>query len=465
MTLEKIIDLGGCSGWGPDYRSVHAQTLEKTASECYTPQTLVDVMEKLRPRPEGRYILLNALGSYEYWGVNRNGDAFPEWSLRGQTPPKSVTDIVDMKVRPIIPSFTTPHGRYGHKTFVDFAHVYVGHKNNDPAKSIGDVIASAYNDKMHRVELIVFVYTDRNPELIEKIDAGEPVPFSMGAKLQFDTCSICLNCARTRGEYCSHLSTLLGQTLPDGRRVFAYNFFPRFFDISYVRVPADRSAWQLRKVAGQPTSIAMLPEKKYFSKLSEMVKNEPSEGKNLGSAPVHPDLIRFIREKANAKYCSQPEDEQLVAALKKHKLSKVLATLTSMGILLRPTEVTKLSSRSPEGIPSKFSVEDVDVNILRTISPYIESRSFYEPYFSKQAFVSKDKVTSDRSEEFESYCDYLKSIDFTKLAEWVDTSPTAKVSLGFDDFLFKVAGLTPKHRNIPTWLPFAATVLRFDSIT
>jgi hypothetical protein len=73
-------------------------------------------MAKLKPRPEGRYILLNALGAHEYWGVNRNGDAFPEWSLKGDPPPKEVLDIIKHKIKPKLPMFQVPMGRYGHKT-------------------------------------------------------------------------------------------------------------------------------------------------------------------------------------------------------------------------------------------------------------------------------------------------------------------------------------------------------------
>ena len=467
MGFEKIIDLGGCTdGWGPEYVPVHSQTLTKVASACYTPDSLVEVMSKLRPRPEGRYILLNALGAHEYWGVNRNGDAFPEWSLRGDAPPKEVLDIIKHKIKPKLPMFQVPTGRYGHKTFVDFAHVYVGHVNNDPAKSIGDVIASAYNEKMHRVELIIFVYKDRNPELIQKIDAGEPVPFSMGAKLVTDTCSICLNCARTRAEYCEHLTSLMGRSMPDGRRVFAYNFFPRFFDISYVTTPADRSAWGLKKVASTGLSQAVLPSKTNFDKLADMVKEEPAVGKSLGSAPVDPKVLSFIMSKARDKYQGCAPDPALVKAVEGYKLKKVLASMTSMGMLLKPVEVTKLSSSCPGDFPDSFTLDDVDRKVVRALEPFIEKRSFHDPFFSKEASAPAESRTNpgSGSEAFTQYCSYLTSIDFSKLAEWVDTSPVAQVSLNFDSCLFKVAGVNPTNQPDRPWLPFVAAASRFNPL-
>jgi len=260
---------------------------------------------------------------------------------------------------------------------------------------------------------------------------------------------------------------MLGHTLPDGRKVFAYNFFPRFFDISYVRVPADRSAWGLRKVASVETQTAVLPSKTYFKKLSEMVKEEPAVAQNLGSAPIKPELLRFLVNKARSKYSVCGDDLNLVTAIKKHKLRKILATLTSMGILLSPKEVTKLSSRSSDEFPRQFSLDDVDKTIIREIESFIESRSFYDPHFSKEASADQRSVrfiSGSNSGEFTQYRSYLKSIDFNKLAEWVDTSPTAKISLHFDDYLHKVAGLSTEDRENPTWLPFVTIVSRFNSL-
>lgn len=845
--LEKIIDLGGCSSDDVDYVNIHDYSITKIASAGYTPDALVEVMEKLRPRPEGRYVLLNALGAHEYWGINRNGDAFPEWSLKGEAPPKSVRDILKHKVAPKMPNWQIPVGRYGHSTFVTDAHVYVGHKNTDPAKAVGDVIASAYNDEMHRVELIVFIYRDRHPEAVRKIDAGEPLAFSMGAKLHFDTCLVpgslistpegyipieelavgdqvftqqgnvqevtrtfetpgdhnvvkikaggmgdalevtdnhpvyvlrqeharsckgkvngtnrrrhsftfgnckqcgitaedlaqkaefvradqvnegdyllipsvvseaneeipqdlayvaglylgdgcfiyskskkygrkavgvsiccqddkeyvehvkqaleavsdspvhvhpagsdrkawnvqtcdqglaaflygqcrakkdkrippmvwsssldtkrallaglidsdgsvdkkkltarfsntlenlvlgtqllatscgltttyywthaasgsygkectygtvtlgtqatyeladhsfkcglvdavprwsnkvlqmpgqcwvpvesietgeytgsvhnisvaedetylvnnlavhncshCLAVARTRAEYCDHLRAMLGQTLPDGRKVFAYNFFPRFFDISEVGTPADRSAWALKKVASLHTLKA---ETRPLVKVAEVEKREIAlgAGKSLGSTPLNPELLAFLRNKIKTQYCSTPEDPKLVEAVKGFKLKEILASLTSLGILLRPQEVTKLSS-SNEEFPTHFSLEDVNTGLVRKLAAFVEKRSYYDPHFTKQS-AAGGAVSHSGDSSFDKYEDYLKTLNFNKLAEWLDTNAAGKLSLRLDDYLLKVAGVAPSKETTPQWLPFFTAVSSFDYIT
>lgn len=463
--FEKIFDLGGCSSQNVDYVNIHDHSLTKIASDGYTPSELVEVMEKLRPRPEGRYVLLNALGAHEYWGVNRNGDAFPEWALKGLFPPKSVQDIIKYKVRPKMPNWTVPAGRYGQKTFVSDAHVYVGHANNDPAKSIGDVVASAYNDEMHRVELIVFIYTDRHPDAVAKIDNCEPLAFSMGAKLHFDVCSVCLNPARTRGEYCDHLRSMMGQTMPDGRRVFAYNFFPRFFDISVVNTPADRSAWALKKVASLGGTAQ---ETRPTYKFADLVKRETTMGKDLGSAPVNADVINFLRPKCRDMYMSQPtEDPNLIAAAKGFKMREILASLSALGILLRPAEVTKLSSSTDDSFPVHFSVEDINSHLVRKLTPFIEKRSYYDPHFSKQATTVNRSARSaeDASAADPSYVEYLRSVNFTKLAEWLDTDAAAKVTLGFEDTLFKIAGVSRPQAESPQWLPFFTAVSSFKYLT
>lgn len=465
--LEKRVSNDGSLDWGPDYRHIHSQTLEKLASDCYTPDSLVEEMGKLRPRPEGRYILLNALGAYEYWGFNKNGDAFPEWSLRGDEPPQSVKDILEHKVKAKLPNFSVPYGRYGYKTFVTDAHVYVQHQNTDPTKSIGDVIASAYNDKMHRVELIVFVYRDRNPELVDKIDNGEPVPFSMGARMAFDVSGCCLNVARTRAEYCDHVKFNLRGAMADGRPIYLYNFFPKFFDISYVRTPADKTAWQLKKVAQVMSAPVRLPVARDLPKLAEIIKREEKQATNLGSTPINPELLNFIISKAKSKYESCPDDPRLLEAVRGHKISEVLASLSGLGILLRPAEVTKLSSGSPTGLPEQFQLSDINDGLVRKLEKVAKTRSFFDPHFTKQASVGTQQarpLMGTDTNSFKSYVSYLQTIDLEKLAEWVETSPVALSSLNPDKYLLKFAGLSDTRRELPSWLPFFASILSFNTI-
>jgi hypothetical protein len=181
----------------------------------------IDVSD-IKYEPDTMKIHVIALGAGEYWGANRNGDYFPEKALQDY-----------------------------HETFVKFGNFHKNHKNKPHDPKFGWVEKSWYNPKMHRVELIVVVDLLKYPEFKDLIDSGKEIPVSMAAKLPFDICSICGH-RRTkpgRENTCRHVNDELTKVLPDGRQVYAINTRPKFFDISKVWKPADRTAYVLRKVA------------------------------------------------------------------------------------------------------------------------------------------------------------------------------------------------------------------------
>jgi hypothetical protein len=54
----------------------------------------------------------------------------------------------------------------------------------------------------------------------------------------------------TRADYCEHAKKQMNKILPDGRKVFVYNDYPKFFDISFVFIGADKTAKVMMKIAG-----------------------------------------------------------------------------------------------------------------------------------------------------------------------------------------------------------------------
>ena len=107
---------------------------------------------------------------------------------------------------------------------------------------------------MHRVELVV--YLDRSLakkfdaySVIERIENGGFPDVSMGCKVPFDVCSICGNKSKTRDDYCDHCKYMMNKILPDGRKVYVLNLTPRFFDISFVFIGADKTAKVMAKLA------------------------------------------------------------------------------------------------------------------------------------------------------------------------------------------------------------------------
>jgi hypothetical protein len=154
-----------------------------------------------------------------------------------------------------------------HDTFVKHARHYEHHSNKDPAKSFGDVRLSAYNEPMHRIELLVVgnlskEAAQRNGGLVlpsnvvDKLERGDDVGWSMACKVAYDVCSICGNKAPNRDHYCTEDTCRdkqgraglgckdgLTKLCSDGRQQFVDNPEPLFFDISRVWRPADRQAY------------------------------------------------------------------------------------------------------------------------------------------------------------------------------------------------------------------------------
>lgn len=183
------------------------------------------------------YVLVNALGAGEYFGSNINADYFP-WN-----------------------ALCHEGEDYGYKTFLK-AHAFAHHVNKDPAKSFGVPVLSVLNHRMKRVELIIRLDREKARELgqdgiIKRIDDGEFPDVSMGCKVPYDVCSICGNRSKTRNDYCVHMNPppelrhIYGpnKILPDGRKIYVINLHPRFFDISFVFIGADKTAKVMAKLA------------------------------------------------------------------------------------------------------------------------------------------------------------------------------------------------------------------------
>lgn len=177
-----------------------------------------ELMEKYRPQDsKTACIHLIAMGDSDYFGPNRNGDYF-------------AGDVLQKTA----------------STFVTHGHMFREHRNKDPKKAIGSVKWAGYNPDMHRVELIVHMDKDKAEEEYEMAKKGNALSFSMSCRVPNDRCSICGNKAKNVMHYCDHLSSHMGQYMDGFKKyAFAYNDEPTFFDISRVRVPADRIARHL----------------------------------------------------------------------------------------------------------------------------------------------------------------------------------------------------------------------------
>jgi hypothetical protein len=179
-----------------------------------------DMISKLAFDKDHTYVHVLAVGDTETTGPNRNADGFSgQWN-------KTAKD----------------HFLSGH--------LFKHHKNSDPALGVGKVALAEYNDDMGRIELVVGMDNKKCAEEVQKVNKGEDIAVSMGAKVAYDVCSICDKHSKSPAEYCDHMKKTAGRVLEDGRQVYVDNPDPRYFDISIVHKPADRCAFSFRKIAG-----------------------------------------------------------------------------------------------------------------------------------------------------------------------------------------------------------------------
>lgn len=288
----------------------------------YTCSEIADFIKKAFKPAEGKtYLLVNALGSGEYWGSNVNGDFFPEKSLMNKG------------------------ASYGYKTFEHYAHVYEHHVNKDPAKALGRVKCAAYNPEMHRVELLLEIDNTKGKDLVEKVAAGEYPDWSMGCKVPYDVCSCCGKQAKKVAEYCDHLKLGMNKIAEiTGRRNYAINTMPKFFDISRVVIGADKTAKMLKKVASAGTvySSALMGlsyygednEEKTAEPKSAMEKEIPVEASTV--SPAMANAVRTLEE-------YDPElSKPVLKKLSSFPLEEVFSTLGYSGIVLTPREFQTL---------------------------------------------------------------------------------------------------------------------------
>lgn len=276
-----------------------------------------DFIAGLEPDQGKIFVHINAMGAGEYYGGNKNADYFPEENLKEY-----------------------------YKTFeTSPAHVFKHHLNKDPEIAIGKVLFAIYNERMHRVELIAEIDREKGADVVRRIEAGEYPSTSMACKTKYDVCSICKNKAHTRQEYCSHLTTMLGKQLPDGRKVMALNIAPlKFFDISIVIRPADITSSILQKVAYASVSSAELAEDEgitdegikeaSFKKFSELIKRV--EGGEV--TKLDPQLNSILSQ-------VKDPDERIIEVLKNIPISETLNAFAEMGISPSPTFLAELISR------------------------------------------------------------------------------------------------------------------------
>jgi len=413
--LDKILEYEYGDHNSEVFTLVHPDNMHKKAG-AYS-EALQDFISNLKAKIGKTYALVNAMSAGEHYGSNRNGDYFPVQALKDY-----------------------------HKTFEANGHVYKHHINKDPRKAMGRVSFSYYNPKMNRVELVLELDDNKAASVVDRLEQGELPAVSMGCKVPFDVCSICGNRAKTLAKYCGHLKDEMNNVYDDGRRVYAVNTMPKFFDLSIVTIPADSTAGFLSKVAStQPRLSAQNALE--LGKESDLMPESAIKKK-----VEIPTDVTFSKDPDALLLSSQGKlRDDVVKQLSKHSFDRILSTMLTLKMMPSRQDFQKLALASSgfatlaEKLESMNAVFDANTDVM-----YAPKAVSMDNFDVKVATVLKDSVAEL------SLC---KPIVISRAVEKLAAFPFGKKdepkqsALGEDDLkalqdLLEEYGLFPKQ-SIP----------------
>jgi hypothetical protein len=383
-------------------------------------------------RKKNAYVLVNALGAGEFFGSNINADFFP-WN-----------------------ALAHEGDDYGHKTFLK-AHAFQHHANKDPTRAFGVPTLSLLNTPMKRVELIIKLDREKAKHegadgIIVRIDKGEFPDVSMGCKVPYDVCSICHARSKTRADYCQHMMPPAemrqvygpNKILEDGRKVYVVNLHPRFFDISFVFIGADKTAKVMAKLASRgsqvcfgdicalPRSSAEVAELDHRldspvpsrlektaskpgcscgcgscgdeDKLASAFSVKTSSKKKLGEILKEVPTGVFASKSLPSLEGSEPEIPTAVldALAGELDVGSCCSTAGMMGMVLRPREFQRiiLIKMGEQELADDFDVRD---QVFRQVRGFDDSIPYGRELFSRKVASALQNLVPDRSVFGESF--------------------------------------------------------------
>ena len=381
--------------------------LRKHAS-AYHPE-IAAYIEKATPIKDLVQVLLTALGAYDAWGQNVNGDRFRTESLKHEGPD------------------------YGYQTFETNSNYFLHHCNGNPSLAKGKVLKAVWNEKAKRVELVVGIDVNLDPEGVAMVDRGDDLTVSMGSKVPWDLCSICGNKAKTRAEYCDHLRYQMNQIDPASNMlVGADNTYPKFFDISRVLIPADKTAHMWTKIASaanplrglSSADLAALPpgriaDLSYLSKVAEERRAYGAE--KLGRATKiavsvkNADITKRIEVNVKPEFKENldkviPPAKALLQASspsvspeaieRMHKAQATLGhILSTFAVLAMEPKIDELAQIAIQFKPSAEDLAKIDTDTIHfhpsvadELIPFVGDRSFSRPILMKRLVILANKL-------------------------------------------------------------------------
>jgi hypothetical protein len=359
--LRKIIELDETLGgesvvrpvllWGANGRPLRELDNVKTASEAG------DFIKSVEPKPGMTIVLVLALGAYEFYDLNRNGDGFNESPYRIGFKPTCGHSECE---RGMVDGWITQEDTipFHYKSFETMGKNYMHHVNKDPKKAVGDILKSFWNPTMHRIELLVGIDNTLAPEIVQRIADGDYPAVSMGCRIKYDVCTECGHRAPTRNHYCEHLKYGLRQVGKRGLRYGALNPSPRWFDLSWVIKPADQTGFMMKKVAHEAAYeirasadlgeyLEAVDEKRAaiqkVSDIDKVVRGLPVDHKTSPLSAGEAQLVRNYHQSIQPALRNMPVmDDKTIGSLAQHPVAEVLSTLSAAGVVLTTPEFVKL---------------------------------------------------------------------------------------------------------------------------
>jgi len=357
--------------------------------------------EDMKPDKDHVGLHLVALGDYEHFGLNRNFDGFSKEACTKFYP-----------------------------TFVEDGTVFEHHKNMDKTKGIGQINKAAYNEKMGRVELFVHAHKEKAAKHLDRLEKEGSVPVSMACRVDYDTCNVCGARRKNRHDdtTCDHLKYQFGKEAEDGTIIGTMNPEPKWFDISFVTKPADRIAWDLKKVASEAD------KNEFYRKWAE----------DLESGLTVPAHVLMTTELAREKLaCLQRlvSAESDMRASSESKLGRAYRDLVKQAAVsseISAQDIDALRAFDPSDVFSK----------LASVGVVLPPKSFFQYVFGSSLPGVSEYADAAISKCAEAFTNSLKTPEKACVNERYDiTGVRSRIPPTLIDSVCKSASVTPDQVN------------------
>jgi hypothetical protein len=253
----------------------------------------------------------------------------------------------------------------------------------------------------------------------------------------------------------------MNRILPDGRKVFVWNDYPKFFDISFVFIGADKTAKTMMKIAGDGRAYwflggAELAEKLGYDESDEVLlpafTGASADGEKTASASDEALKMAFLGKLAKNKDAEITKDvvpsqftdkavselthsekdlpKDVVEALAASPLQEALSTPSALGIVLRPREFQRiiliqmgqrpladryeregtLFPRVNDQLDMPMGADCFSPVLARLLLPLLGVRSALGPAIERRVLVAQDHPKEKRGGSSSLSSDLLRKI-------------------------------------------------------